>query len=92
MDKYDFHYHSIWYSGCGGYLIDEGIVNSPPPKSNLIEAGKLSSCEWFIEASDENAIILMSRPSNVNLTSSYSVKVYLNIFLVKIGVINITKP
>ena len=69
----------IQHAGCGGYLIDEGSVTSPPPKTNLIEASTLTSCEWFIEASgDEDAIILMNRLNNSSsrwLSSSYSVKV-----------------
>ena len=57
-------------------MVNEGIITSPPPKTNLLEESSLkSSCEWFIEATEEDASILMTKLTP-SLTSVKVVKVF----------------
>ena len=50
-------------TGCGGYLIDEGVITSNPSVKEFDDLlkyfGETRSCEWFIESSDEDAAILI---------------------------------
>lgn len=53
----------MYATGCGGYLIDEGLImgNRPKPTDLIVGAqGNTSSCEWFVELSDVNSVILMN--------------------------------
>lgn len=65
-------------------MVNEGIITSPPPKTNLLEASSLTSCEWFIEAaSEEDAAILMTTKLDLSYPSTsspYVVKVFLYLF------------
>ncbi len=51
--------------GCGGYIKDEGLINSPTEGNSV--------CWWYIEASSRNHIIRLENMEADQL--SYSLKV-----------------
>ena len=60
--------------GCGGYMIDEGIItNNPNPRgiAAYFKPQEMSSCEWFIESSGNDSTILLKEIMNLQPRYSF---------------------